>query len=138
MVTLPSASVFFLKIHLFSMARRSSGKSVKVHTLAEQLDGRKAVEYRWILKGRRTMMVNVTIKKARLVVKKFPDKVQGVDYDETFSLVAMLRVCWNYISDCCIIYEILQIGCQNIVSSTIFEERLYVIQPEGFVNPERC
>ena len=32
----------------------------------------------------------------------------------------MLRVCWNYISDYCIIYEILQIGCQNIVSSTIF------------------
>ena len=28
MVTLPSAPVFFLKIHLFSIARRSSGKSV--------------------------------------------------------------------------------------------------------------
>ena len=31
-------------------------------------------EYRWISKGRRTMMVNVTIKKARLVVKMFSDK----------------------------------------------------------------
>ena len=70
--------------------------------------------------------------------KKVFDKVQVVDYDEIFSLVAMLRVCWNYISSYCIIYEILQIGCQNIVSSTFFEERLYVIQPEGFVNPERC
>ena len=48
----------------------------------------------------------------------------------------MLRVCWNCISSYCIIYEILQIGCQNIVSSTIFEERLYVIQPEGFVDPK--
>ena len=65
------------------------------------------------------MMVSVTIKKARLVVKFFR-QVQGVDYDETFSLVAMLRVCWNYISNYCIIYEILQIGCQNIVSTTIF------------------
>ena len=87
--------------------------------MAERLDGRKAVEYRWILKGRRTMMVSITIKKARLVVKMFSDKFQGVDYDETFSLVAMLRVCWNYISNYCMIYEILQIGCQNIVSSTI-------------------
>ena len=84
------------------------------------------------------MMVSVTIEKARLVVKMFFDKFKVVDYDETFSLVAMLRVCWNYISNYCIIYEILQIGCQNIVSSTILEERLYVIQPEGFVNPERC
>ena len=50
----------------------------------------------------------------------------------------MLRVCWNYVSSYCIIYEILQIGCQNIVSSTILEERLYVIQPEGFVYPEIC
>ena len=41
-------------------------------TLEEILDGRKAIGYRWILKGRRTMMVSITIKKARLVVKKFP------------------------------------------------------------------
>ena len=38
------------------------------------LDGRKAVGYRWILKGRQTMMVSVTIKKARLVVKMFSGK----------------------------------------------------------------
>ena len=46
----------------------------KVQTLEELLDGRKAVEYRWILKGRQTMMVSVTIEKARLVIKVFPDK----------------------------------------------------------------
>ena len=80
---------------------------------------------------------NVTVHEARLVAKIF-SQVQGVDYDEIFSLVAMLRVYWNYISSYCIIYEILQIGCQNIVSSTILEERLYVIQPEGFVYPEIC
>ena len=42
--------------------------------LEEILDGRKAVGYRWILKGRQTMMVRITIKKARLVVKMFSDK----------------------------------------------------------------
>ena len=46
----------------------------KVWTLEELLDGRKAVGCRWILKGRQTMMVSVTIKKARLVVKMFSDK----------------------------------------------------------------
>ena len=40
----------------------------------ELLDGRKAVEYRWILKGRRTVMVSVTINKAWLVAKMFSDK----------------------------------------------------------------
>ena len=43
-------------------------------TLEEILDGRKANGYRWILKGRQTMMVRITIKKARLVVKMFSDK----------------------------------------------------------------
>ena len=43
-------------------------------TLEEILDGRKAVGYRWILRGRQTMMVSITIKKARLVVKMFSDK----------------------------------------------------------------
>ena len=66
------------------------------------------------------MMVSVTIKKARLVVKMFSDKFKELTTMRFFSLVAMLRVCWNYISSYCIIYEILQIGCQNIVSSTIF------------------
>ena len=43
-------------------------------TLEEILDGRKAVGYRWILKERQTMIVSVTIKEARLVVKMFSDK----------------------------------------------------------------
>ena len=66
------------------------------------------------------MMVSITIKKARLVVKDVFRQVQGVDYGEAFSLVAMLRVYWKWISSYCIIYEILQIGCQNIVSSMFF------------------
>ena len=55
-------------------SERGSMYENKVYTLAEWLDGRKAIEYRWILKGRQTMMVSVTIKKARLVVKMFFDK----------------------------------------------------------------
>ena len=110
----------------------------KVWTLIDLPDDRQAIENKWIFKKKTDADGNVTVYKARLVAKGFR-QVQGVDYDEIFSLVAMLRVCWNYISSYCIIYEILQIGCQNIVSSTIFlEERLYVIQPEGFVNPKRC
>ena len=46
----------------------------KAWTLMDLPDDRQSIEYRWISKGRRTMMVNVTIKKARLVVKMFSDK----------------------------------------------------------------
>ena len=47
-------------------------------TLEEILDGHKAVGYKWILKGRQTMMVSITIKKARLVVKMFSDKFKDL------------------------------------------------------------
>ena len=52
-------------------AIKSENRSI---TLEEILDGRKAIGYGWILKGRQTMMVRITIKKARLVVKIFSDK----------------------------------------------------------------
>ena len=55
-------------------SERGSMYENKVWTLEELLDGRKAAGYRWILKGRQTMMVSITIKKARLVVKIFSDK----------------------------------------------------------------
>ena len=55
-------------------SERGSMYENKVKTLAEWLDGRKVNEYGWILKGRQTMMVRITIKKARLVVKIFSDK----------------------------------------------------------------
>ena len=45
-------------------AIKSEGGSMyenKVWTLEELLDGRKAVGYRWILKGRQTMMVSIII-----------------------------------------------------------------------------
>ena len=55
-------------------SERGSMYENKVWPLEELLDARKAVGYRWILKGRRTMMVSITIKKARLVIKMFSDK----------------------------------------------------------------
>ena len=59
-------------------SERGSMYKNKVSTLEELLDGCKAVGRRWILKGRQTMMVSVTIKKARLVVKMFFDKFKEV------------------------------------------------------------
>ena len=62
----------------------------KVWTLVELPDDRKAIENKWILRRRHNADGNVTIYKARLVVKGFR-QVQGVDYDQTFSPVVMLK-----------------------------------------------
>ena len=62
----------------------------KVWTLEVLPEGRKAIRNKWIFKKKTGMDGNVTVYKARLVAKGF-SQVQGVDYDETFSLVAMWK-----------------------------------------------
>ena len=62
----------------------------KVWTLVDLPDDRQAIENKWIFKQKIDANGNVTVYKARLVAKGFR-QVQGVDYDEAFSAVAMLK-----------------------------------------------
>ena len=60
-------------------------------TLIDLPDDRWAIQNKWIFKRKTDADSSITIYKARLVKKIGFDKVQGVDYDEIFSLVSMLK-----------------------------------------------
>ena len=62
----------------------------KVWTLVDLPDDRQAIENKWIFKKKTDADGNVTVYKAQLVAKGFR-QVQGIDYDETFSPVAMRK-----------------------------------------------
>ena len=62
----------------------------KVWTLVDLPDDRQAIENKWIFKRKTDVDSSVTIYKARIVAKGFR-QVQGVDCDEIFSPVAMLK-----------------------------------------------
>ena len=62
----------------------------RVWTLVDLLDDQQAIENKWIFKRKTDTDSSVTIYKARIVEKGFR-QVQGVDYDESFSLVSMLK-----------------------------------------------
>ena len=74
-------------------AMRSELKSMdenQVWNMVDLPDGARPIECKWVFKKKTDMDGNVSIYKGRLVAKGFR-QVQGVDYDETFSPVAMLK-----------------------------------------------
>ena len=62
----------------------------QVWTLVDPPKGIKTVRCMWVSKKNIDMKGNVITHKARLVAKGFRQR-QGVDYDETFSPIAMLK-----------------------------------------------
>ena len=74
---------------------------------------RRAIEIKWIFKRKRDADSSVTIYKARIVTKYF-QQVQGVDYDEIFSLVSMLKSVRIMLAIAAF-YEIWQMDKQNCI-----------------------
>ena len=85
----------------------------KVWTLIDLPDDRRAIENKWIFKRKTYADSSVTIYKTRLVAKGFR-QVQGVDYDETFSPVAMLKSVRIMLAIAAF-YEIQQMDKQNCI-----------------------
>ena len=64
-------------------------------------------------------------------------QVQGIDYDETFSPVAMLKSVRIMLAIAAFYdYEIWQMDVKTAFLNGFLEEQLYMMQPEGFVDPK--
>jgi hypothetical protein len=108
----------------------------QVWTLVDPPSDRKAIECKWIFKKKTDADGNVTVYKARLV-KKGVRQVQGVDYDETFSLVAMFKSIRILLAIVAFYdYEIWQMDVKTAFLNGNTDEELYMMQPEGFVDPK--
>jgi hypothetical protein len=62
----------------------------QVWNLVDPIDGVRHIDCKWVFKKKTYKDGNVHIYKTRLVTKFFK-QIHGIDYDETFSPVAMLK-----------------------------------------------
>ena len=65
------------------------------------------------------------------------DKVQSVEYDEIFSLAAMLKSVRIMLAIAAFYdYEIWQMDVKTAFLNGLLKEELYMMQPKGFVDPK--
>nr|GEX13186.1 retrotransposon protein, putative, Ty1-copia subclass [Tanacetum cinerariifolium] len=97
--------------------------------------GCKTAGSKWIFKKKTDMDGIVHTYKARLVAKGYT-QLYGVDYKETFSPVAYIRAIRILISIAAFYhYEIWQMYVKTTFLNGYLAEDIYMVQPEGFVDP---
>ncbi|WKA05324.1 hypothetical protein VitviT2T_023298 [Vitis vinifera] len=116
-----------MKLEIESMYSNS------VWELIDLLEGIKPIGCKWIYKRKRRPNGKVETFKARLVAKGFTQK-EGVDYEDTFSPVAMLKSIRILLSIAAYYdYEIWKMDVKTTFLNGHLEKTIYMVQPEGFV-----
>ena len=83
------------------------------------------------------MLIVVLLSTKLDLSKKVFEKVQDVEYNEIFSLVLMLKSVQIMLAIAAFYdYEIWQMDVKTAFLNGFLEEELYMMQPEGFVNPK--
>ena len=104
----------------------------QVWTLVDPPEGVKPIGCKWIFKKKTDMEGNMITYKAMLVAKDYNQR-QGVDFDKTFSLIAMLkpiRILLAFVAyyD----YEMWQMDVKSTFLNGDLVEDVYMTQVEGF------
>ena len=108
----------------------------QVWTLINPLEGTKTIRCKWVFKKKTDMDGKVHTYKARLIAKGFK-QTHGIDYNETFSPVAMLKSIRILISIVAYHdYKIWKMDVKTTFLNGNLLEDVYMTQPEGFSQPK--
>ena len=106
----------------------------KVWTLIDLPDDRRAIENKWIFERKMDADSSVTIYKARIVAKGFR-QVQGLTtmrFSHLYQCLKSVRIMLAITA----FYEIWQMDVTTAFLNGFIKEELYMMQPNGFVNPK--
>jgi len=108
----------------------------QVWDLVNLTEEMRPLQCKWIFKVKNGIEGHDDVYKARLVAKGF-SQVHGLHYDETFAPVAMLRSIRILLAIAAFHdYEVWQMDVKTAFLNGYLEEDVYMMQPEGFVDPK--
>jgi hypothetical protein len=108
----------------------------QVWNLVNPINGVRPIGCKWVFKKKMDKDGNVHIYMARLVVKGFK-QIQGIDYDETFSPVMMLKSIQILQAIAAYFdYEMWQMDVKMAFLNGNLTEDVYMTEPEGFMDPK--
>jgi len=102
-------------------------------TLVDRSEGRKVIRVKWIYRTKLNADNSINKHKARLVVKGYA-QIFGVDYSDTFTLVARLDTIRLLLAISAQKgWKVFQLDVKSAFLNEVLQEEIYVEQPDGFV-----
>ncbi|GJT66091.1 retrovirus-related pol polyprotein from transposon TNT 1-94 [Tanacetum coccineum] len=92
---------------------------------------------KWVFRNKLDKNGIVSQNKARLVAQGY-NQQEGIDYDETYALIARLESIMILLAYACTLdFKLFQMDVKSAFLNGFINEEVYVIQPPGFIDFER-
>nr|GEW32814.1 copia protein [Tanacetum cinerariifolium] len=97
----------------------------------------KIIGTKWVFRNKLDENGVVSQNKARLVAQGY-NQQEGIDYDETYALVARLESITILLSYACALdFKLFQMDVKSAFLNCVINEEVYVAQPLGFIDTEK-
>nr|GEU94238.1 hypothetical protein [Tanacetum cinerariifolium] len=109
---------------------------LQVWELVDKPFGKTVIRLKWLWKNKKDKDQTVIRNKAPLVAKGYAQE-KGIDFEESFALVARLEAVWIFIAYAAHkSFPIYQMDVKTAFLNGPLKEEVYVAQPDGFVDPD--
>nr|GEZ88010.1 retrovirus-related Pol polyprotein from transposon TNT 1-94 [Tanacetum cinerariifolium] len=109
---------------------------LQVWELVDKPFGKSIIKLKWLWKNKKDEDQCVIRNKARLVAKGYAQE-EGIDFEESFALVARLEAVQIFTAYAAYkLFPIFQMDMKTAFLNGLLKEEVYVAQPDGFVGPD--
>ncbi|GKA37716.1 putative reverse transcriptase, RNA-dependent DNA polymerase, partial [Tanacetum coccineum] len=118
------------------MTKISDEHAMKVWTLVNLPNGKRAIGTNWVFRNKKDERGIVVRNKARLVTKGYTQE-EGIDYDEVFALVARIEAIRLFLAYASFMgFIVYQMDVKSAFLYGTIKEEVYMCQPPSFEDPQ--